>query len=50
MKFIDLNKNLKNQVEPLYKIKGGDFYLIKQAINNLKSFLIKDFEELEKIL
>ena len=45
MKFIDLNKNLKERIEPLYNIKGGDFYLIKQALNNIKSFLIKDLEE-----
>lgn len=45
MKFIDLNKNLKEKVEPLYNIKGDDFFLIKQAITNIKSLIIKDLEE-----
>lgn len=45
MKFIELNKQLKEKIEPLYNIKGEDFYLIKQALTNIKSFLIKDFEE-----
>ena len=45
MKFIELNKNLKEQLEPLYNIKGDDFFLIKQALLNFKSALIKDLEE-----
>jgi len=45
MKFIDLNKNLKNDIKPLYNIKGDDFFLIKNALTNIKAFLIKDFEE-----
>ena len=45
MKFIELNKHLKEKIEPLYNIKGDDFFLIKQAISNLKAILIKDFEE-----
>ncbi len=45
MKFIELNKNLKEKIHPLYNIKGEDFFLIKQALNNIKSYLIKDFEE-----
>ena len=45
MKFIELNKSLKDKIEPLYNIKGDDFYLIKQAVNNIKSFLIKELEE-----
>ena len=45
MKFIELNKHLKEEVKPLYNIKGDDFFLIKQAITNLKSFFIKDFED-----
>ena len=45
MKFIELNKKLKEKVEPLYNIKGEDFFLVKQAITNLKAFLIKDLEE-----
>ena len=45
MKFIELNKHLKEKIEPLYNIKGNDFFLIKQALSNLKSVIIKDFEE-----
>lgn len=46
MKFIDLNKELKNEIKPLYNIKGEDFFLIKQAISIFKNLLIKEFEEL----
>ena len=49
MKFIELNKNLKSKVENVYNIVGEDYFLIKQAINNIKSFLIKDFEEFNYI-
>ena len=45
MKFIELNKHLKEEVKPLYNIKGEDFFLIKQALTNIKNTLIKDFEE-----
>ena len=45
MKFIELNKHLKEKIEPLYNIKGEDFFLIKQALNNFKAYLIKDLEE-----
>lgn len=45
MKFIELNKHLRENVSPLYNIKGNDFFLQKQALSNLKSFLIKDLEE-----
>ena len=45
MKFIELNKQLKEKVEPLYNIKGDDFFLVKQALSNIKAFLIKDLEE-----
>ncbi len=47
MKFIDLNKNLKEKVHNLYNITGSDGFLVKQAISNLKYFLIKDFEEFD---
>lgn len=50
MKFIELNKQLKISVEPLYNVKGDDFFLVKQALNNLKSFLIKDLEEFNYIV
>ena len=49
MKFIELNKQLKNKIEPLYNIKGDDFFLIKQALNNIKATLIVDFEEFNYI-
>ena len=45
MKFIELNKQLKDKVQPLYNIKGADLFLIKQALTNIKSYLIKDLEE-----
>lgn len=47
MKFIDLNKNLKEKVNNLYNIIGDDGFLIKQAITNFKYALIKDFEEFD---
>lgn len=49
MKFIDLNKNLKNRIENVYKIIGDDSFLIRQTIINLKKFLIKEFEEFNYI-
>ena len=45
MKFIELNKNLKEEIKPLYNIKGDDFFLIKQALTNIKAYLIKEFED-----
>ena len=47
MKFIDLNKNLKEKIEHVYNITGSDGFLIKQAIANFKYALIKDFEEFD---
>ena len=47
MKFIDLNKNLKEKVHNVYNITGSDGFLIKQAISNFKYALIKDFEEFD---
>jgi len=47
MKFIDLNKNLKEKVLNVYNITGSDGFLVKQAITNLKYALIKDFEEFD---
>ena len=43
MKFIDLNKHLKEEIKPLYNIKGDDFYLIRQAVLNLKSAISMTF-------
>ena len=45
MKFIELTKNLKEEIKPLYNLKGEDFFLIKQALTNLKSVIIVDFED-----
>lgn len=45
MKFIELNKKLKEEVKNLYNITGGDDFLVKQAITNLKYALIKEMEE-----
>jgi len=45
MKFIDMNKEIKANVQNLYNIKGEDYYLIRQAIRNLKSILVTDLEE-----
>lgn len=45
MKFLELNKKLNESIKPLYNIKGNDFFLIKQAITNIKSKIILDFEE-----
>ena len=45
MKFIELNKNLKEEIKPLYNLKGEDFFLIKQAITNIKSATVMNFEE-----
>ena len=45
MKFIELNKKLKEKVEHVYNIVGEDVFLVKQAITNLKSALVLDLEE-----
>ena len=45
MKFFEFSKSLNNEIKSLYNAKGDDSFLIKQAILNLKSKLIKDFEE-----
>ena len=47
MKFIELNKNLKEKVLNVYNITGSDGFLVKQAISNFKYALIKDFEEFD---
>lgn len=49
MKFMDLNKELKNKIENLYNIVGEDLFLIKQAIANIKSATIKELEEFNYI-
>ncbi len=45
MKFIELNKKLKENIENVYKIIGDDIFLIRQTILNLKKYLVKSFEE-----
>ncbi|MCQ2556240.1 MAG: DNA polymerase III subunit delta, partial [Clostridia bacterium] len=45
MKFIELSKNLKQVVKPLYNIKGEDFFLVNQSVILLKQAFIKDLEE-----
>lgn len=45
MKFIELNKKLKEKVLPLYNIVGEDVFLIRQSIITLKNYLVKDFDE-----
>lgn len=49
IKFIELNKSIKSKLENLYNIKGDDVFLIRQAINNIKNYLIKDLEEFNYI-
>ena len=50
MKFIELNKKLKDQILPLYNIVGEDIFLVRQAINILKNHLVKDFDEFNFII
>lgn len=45
MKFIELNKKLKEQILPLYNIVGEDIFLVRQSITILKNHLVKDFDE-----
>lgn len=45
MKFIELNKKLKEKVLPLYNIVGEDVFLIRQSIITLKNYLVKNFDE-----
>ncbi len=50
MKFIELNKKLKEQILPLYNIVGEDIFLVRQAITILKNHLVKDFDEFNFII
>lgn len=45
MKFIEINKKLKEKIENVYNIKGNDAFLIRNAIANIKAATISDFEE-----
>lgn len=49
MKFIELNKNLKEKVFPLYNIVGEDLFLVRQALTILKTNLVADFDEFNYI-
>lgn len=45
MKFIELNKNLKEQIFNLYNLTGEDAFLIKHAISNIKGAVVADLDE-----
>ncbi len=45
MKFIELNKSLKEQIFNLYNLKGEDSFLIRHGISNIKSAVVADLEE-----
>lgn len=45
MKFIEMKKQLPNIDKHLFNITGDDFFLIRQAVQNLKTFFVKDFED-----
>lgn len=45
MKFIEMKKQLPNIDKRLFNITGDDFFLIRQAVQNLKTFFVKDFED-----
>lgn len=46
MKFIDLNKNLKESLSPIYYVTGDDSFLISQTISVLKKQVVTDFADL----
>ncbi len=45
MKFIEINKKLKEKIENVYNLVGEDDFLIKNAILNIKAATITQFEE-----
>ena len=45
MKFIEMKKQLPNTDKRLFNITGDDFFLIRQAVQNLKTFFVKDLED-----
>lgn len=45
MKFIELNKSLKNEIKHLYVLTGDDVFLLNSAVNLIKTATIKEFEE-----
>jgi len=42
---MEFNKSIKSSLSVVYNLVGSDFFLINQAIKNLKSLLIQNFEE-----
>ncbi|MBR6779133.1 MAG: DNA polymerase III subunit delta [Clostridia bacterium] len=49
MKFVEFSKSLKSKIENVYNAKGDDLFLLRQAVLNLKSAVIKDLEEFNYI-
>lgn len=49
MKFVELSKNLKLGIDKVYRLTGDDSFLIHQAINLIKTAVVKDFEEFNYI-
>ena len=45
MKFIELNKSLKNEIKHLYVLTGDDVFLLNSAVNLIKTATINDLEE-----
>lgn len=45
MDIVELSKDLKTHVAPVYNLVGEDLFLIKQTINNIKSVTVKELEE-----
>lgn len=45
MDIIELTKELKTKVAPIYNLVGDDLFLIRQSVQNIKSAIIKDLEE-----
>lgn len=45
MKFIELSKALKTNIDHVYSLIGDDIFLIRQALLNIKKYTISDLEE-----
>ena len=45
MKFIELNKSLKNEIKHLYVLTGDDVFLLNSAVNLIKTATINNLEE-----
>ena len=44
MKFIELNKSLKNEIKHLYVLTGDDVFLLNSAVNLIKAATINNLE------